>query len=320
MGPTPQPPESSGSYARAVNRPAGVAGPSPRVSVVVPTYQRRGLVVEAVDSILAQTEPDFEVLVVDDGSTDGTSDLLRERYGAEPRVRTIHQPNGGTASARNRGLGEARAPWTAFLDSDDLWTADHLERQLAFAAAHPGSDLIACDVRYHGPWDRKETTIFSRRSWRAPDSLDAMLDGAWALPSGMLLRTQVGQAVGFSTAYRYSEDTEFLFRFNARGHRLVANPDVLALWRRHHGGPHAPQKIDQTHEMACEHLQMLEAFAHRARPGSRVHYQIARHRAVLLVNQGRWSEARPHLWRWWRSRPDSTRALRHLLRSLVARR
>jgi glycosyltransferase involved in cell wall biosynthesis len=287
---------------------------------VIPTYQRRTLVAEALESVLAQTEPGFELIVVDDGSTDGTSEFLAGRYGGDPRVRTIRQPNGGTAAARNRGLEEARAPWTAFLDSDDLWSPDHLERQLAFATARPDADLVVCDAHYHGPWRRREATVFGRRRWRAPDSLDAMLDGAWALPSAMLVRTTVGRALGFSTAYRWSEDTEFLFRFHAAGHRLVANPAVLAVWRRHRGGTDAPQKIDQRRAMATEHLQMMEAFAHRASRGSRVHYQLARRRALLLVAQRRWAEARPHLWRWWRSRPGSTRALRHLLRSLFARR
>ncbi len=297
---------------RLVARPA-------RVSVVVPTYQRRRLVGEALASVLVQSEADFEVIVVDDGSTDGTLESLAPLAARDPRVRLLRKGNGGTASARNAGLDAACAEWTAFLDSDDLWVPDCLERQLAFAAAHPESDMVLCDVRYEGAWGRQEASIFTAPGWLAPDSLGAMLDGAWALPSGMLVRTALGRRLRFSTEFQHSEDTEFLFRFHAEGHRTCIHPAVLALWRRHDGGEGAPQKIEASLAMEREQTRMLARYAHLAGPRSRLHGRIARAQALDLVEAGRWREARPHLWRWWRRRPDSMRALRYLLRSLLAR-
>ena len=291
---------------------------SPRVAIVVPTFNRRRLVLEAVESVLAQTLSDFELIVVDDGSTDGTGDEIAQRYADEPRLRYVHKENGGTASARNRGLDEVRAPLTAFLDSDDLWAPEYLETQLAALEAHPEADLVLCDARLEGGWKREGATIRSRPSWRVPDSLDAMLNGAWALPSCMLLRTDVVKKLRFSTDYRHSEDTEFLFRFNAEGHTCIENPVVLAVWRKHAGGDQAAQKMDQKEGMLLEHLEMLEAYADRAKDTKRAHYQINRKRALYLSRNKRWREARPYLWRWWRYKPDSMRALRYLIRSLFA--
>src|SRR2546423_455961 len=105
---------------RAINRP--MTGRAPAVSVLVPTYQRRAAVALAVRSILAQTYRDFEVIVVDDGSTDGTEDEV-----APLGVRYLWQENRGVSAARNAGLWVARGRIIAFLDSDNMWYPDHLE-------------------------------------------------------------------------------------------------------------------------------------------------------------------------------------------------
>ena len=291
--------------------------PLPRVSIVIPTFNRKRLLAEAIASVLAQGEQDFELIVVDDGSTDGTAEDLATRHADEPRLRVVRQTNGGSGPARNRGLAEARAPWTAFLDSDDLWDADYLERQLAFAEAHPDADLVIADLRLEGPWERDAATVFTRKAWRAPDSLDAMLEGAWALPSSMLVRTEVARAVGFASEFRHSEDTEFLFRFHAEGHRLEVHPAILGAWRRHGGEGGAAQKIEQASAMGSEHLLMFEKYARTTGRRRAVRRRIARLHALLMVREGRWREARPYLWTWWRLRPDSTRALRYLVTSWV---
>jgi len=113
---------------------AAAAGPlsgGPCVTVVMPTYNRAALLPRTVDAVLAQGFGDFELLVVDDGSTDGTAELLAQRYGHEPRLRVLRQANGGVSAARNRGLAEARGEFIAFLDSDDLWLPWKLQLQVA---------------------------------------------------------------------------------------------------------------------------------------------------------------------------------------------
>lgn len=109
------------------------------VSVIIPTYNRADLVQEAVASVLAQSFRDFEVLVVDDGSTDGTEAALAP-YASRLRL-LRRESRGGVSAARNTGIKAARGEWLAFLDSDDLWLPDKLSRQLAYLARHPELNL-----------------------------------------------------------------------------------------------------------------------------------------------------------------------------------
>lgn len=108
----------------------------PQVSVVIPTYNRAVQVFKAVDSVLSQTFRDFEVIVVDDGSTDNTEFVLKA-FGN--KIQYIYQPNGGVSRARNTGIKAARAGLIAFLDSDDLWLPHKLQAQVDFFAANPSA-------------------------------------------------------------------------------------------------------------------------------------------------------------------------------------
>lgn len=100
--------------------------PAPQISVVIPTYNSGALLKQTLDSALNQTVAPLEIIVVDDGSTDGTADWIAANYGA--RVRLIRQCNGGVAAARNTGWRAAQGQWIAFLDHDDVWHSDKLER------------------------------------------------------------------------------------------------------------------------------------------------------------------------------------------------
>src|ERR1700751_5211074 len=101
---------------------------NPKVSVVIPTYNRAEKVRDGIESILAQTLTDLEIIVVDDGSSDNTGKILGETVGG--RIRYYAQTNQGASVARNKGIEEARGEWIAFLDSDDFWEKDKLECQL----------------------------------------------------------------------------------------------------------------------------------------------------------------------------------------------
>ena len=115
---------------------------APLVTVIIPTYNRAGLVQEALASVKAQTFRDFEIVVVDDGGTDGTFEALA----ADPDFRVLRHPcRRGVAAARNTGVAAARGEWLAFLDSDDLWRPDKLARQMAFLESRPRMRLCQTD-------------------------------------------------------------------------------------------------------------------------------------------------------------------------------
>jgi glycosyltransferase involved in cell wall biosynthesis len=115
-----------------------------RISAVIPTYNRGRHVGRAIESVLAQTCPPSEIVVIDDGSSDDTPSIV----GAYPQVRYIRQQNRGVASARNRGVREAAHEWIAFLDSDDCWAPEHLERmRSAICATHGMAALYFADLR-----------------------------------------------------------------------------------------------------------------------------------------------------------------------------
>jgi glycosyltransferase involved in cell wall biosynthesis len=118
------------------------------VSVVIPTYNRARFIVQAVESVLDQTYRNFEVIVVDDGSTDHTEALIRERFGQNKRVRYIRQKNSERCEARNNGIRNSRGEFIAFLDSDDLWRPDKLEKQMECFSRHPDTDLVFSDFSY----------------------------------------------------------------------------------------------------------------------------------------------------------------------------
>ncbi len=120
--------------------------PDPLVSVITPTFNRAYCLGRTLDSALAQTHAALEVLVIDDGSTDGTRKLVLGRYGGDGRVRYAHQPNAGVAAARNHGLRLARGEFVAFLDSDDVWKPWKLEAQLACLRCLPHAGMIWSDM------------------------------------------------------------------------------------------------------------------------------------------------------------------------------
>lgn len=113
------------------------------VSIVMPAYNAARTIRDSIESVQAQTVQDWELIVIDDGSKDSTADILREMAAADERIRFLqNEKNSGASYTRNRAIELASGEWIAFLDSDDLWRPEKLEKQLAMAEAHP--DMVIC--------------------------------------------------------------------------------------------------------------------------------------------------------------------------------
>jgi glycosyltransferase involved in cell wall biosynthesis len=207
----------------------------PETSVIIPTWNRRDMVARAIDSVLAQTRPVEEVIVVDDGSTDGTGEFLAQRYGE--RITLLAQANAGVSAARNRGLAAARGRYLALLDSDDVWLPEKTERQVAFLDAHPEIGMVLCDVFRVGV-DGALIDVFERRRQIPEDgqALQWVLRDPALAPLSALMRREVYEDVGgFDPTLRTAEDLDFHLRVAARwGIGVVAEPLARAL-RGHDG-------------------------------------------------------------------------------------
>ena len=130
---------------------------TPTVSIVVPVYNKAPYVRRCVASIRAQTMPDFEAIVVDDGSTDSSHDDFSQACEGDPRFLLVRQPNGGVSRARNTAIGHARAPMVAFLDADDEWAPDYLRAIVDTAARHPEAVIVG--TAYTVIYDDTQTIV-----------------------------------------------------------------------------------------------------------------------------------------------------------------
>lgn len=207
----------------------------PLVSAILPVFNRAGSVVRAIESVLCQTYRNVELILVDDGSTDGTSALL-ERY--RGRATIFRQPNEGAYAARNLALRHAGGSLVAFIDSDDAWLPDKLERQVPLM--RPEVALVYGDIEIlDAPQDearRARRTGFARVTPRRGRVLEAFASGNFVPTCTALVRkSALEEAGGFSEDSRISADYLAWFRI-ARRHELDFVPAPVALYTLHEAG------------------------------------------------------------------------------------
>ena len=181
----------------------------PKVSVIIPTYNRKGLVPEAIDSVIAQTYKDFEVIVIDDGSTDGTGKMLEEKYG--DKIGYFYKENGGCASARNYGIRMARGEYISFLDSDDWYTPEKLEDQVRILDNNPQYGFVSSDIVYLDG-GQKYLIKVSRPDKNGKVAYPLFLTTYFCLPASLFRRECFDKAGYFDESMRYNEDTDLLLR------------------------------------------------------------------------------------------------------------
>ena len=198
------------------------------VSVVMPVHNGQQFIRQSIESALAQIGCDVELIVIDDGSTDNTAEIVRS-YGSQ--VQYVFQENAGPAAARNRGIAMAQHEWIAFLDADDLWQQDKLAIQLELAR-ETGAPLIYSNTQNFGCDD-----VAKLRA--SPESMPAgdvyrqlLLDNFVTLSSVLIHSGTVRSAHGFRTAYRGTEDWDLWLRLAASGVEFqpVREPLVKYRW------------------------------------------------------------------------------------------
>ncbi len=213
----------------------------PTVSVIIPAYNCEQYIAQTVDSVLAQTQADVELIVVNDGSTDRTREILAG-YGA--RLRIVEQPNAGVCAARNRGLREARGGFVCLMDHDDYWFADKLQRQVDALQRAPEIGVVYADFIL---WARRGADgAFPEPAEFDPgavaDEIDAEFSGwiyhqflldCWMLTSTAMFRAEVFRECGvFDESLPYSEDWELWFRVSRR-YRFQKFRRPNTLYRQH---------------------------------------------------------------------------------------
>jgi glycosyltransferase involved in cell wall biosynthesis len=189
------------------------------VTALIPTYNMAHFVRQAVDSVLAQSRPVDEVIVVDDGSTDNTAEVLAPYEG---RLRRVLKKNGGLASARNAGLREAKGDFIALLDADDLWQPDKMEKQMGFLAQHPGIDFLFGDYcNFSDETDNEEPEIkcpamhdyLVANASNLTQIFDCLLEENVVLPSTVVFRWSCLERTGyFDEKLRRVEDLDLWLR------------------------------------------------------------------------------------------------------------
>ena len=185
---------------------------TPLVSVIIPTYNRGWAIAEAVDSVLKQDFSDYELIVVDDGSTDNTADILQS-YGSA--ITVIYQSNKGVSAARNTGIGASAGQLIAFLDSDDLWLPRKLSRQVAFFETHPDAMINQTQEQ----WIRNGVRVNPRNRHHKFSGMifERSLELCLVSPSAVMVRRHLFETVGmFDIDLPACEDYDLWLRVSCR--------------------------------------------------------------------------------------------------------
>jgi len=203
----------------------------PHVSIIVPAYNAAATLGAALDSALAQTYRDFELLAVDDGSTDNTAAIL-DRYGES--IRVIRQANAGLSAARNAAMKVARGDLAAFLDADDLWLPEMLERTVAVLDSDPACVLAFTDLTLI---DSRGVPLSSSLVGHGKDhapTLDEMLHSLWPImPSAVVMRRAVLERIGgFNEEFRsYGYEDAWCWMLAREQGEFRFIPEKLVKWR-----------------------------------------------------------------------------------------
>lgn len=282
----------------------------PRISVVMPVYNGQRYVKKAIGSILSQTFQDFEFIIVDDGSTDKTPEILKAAAILDSRIRVVTRENRGISPSLNEGLALARGDLIARMDADDISLPNRFALQVAYLDAHPDCGLVGGQIIFTDPHDRP--LIKMRHPLDHAEVLDTMMKGTESLSHPtVMFRRKIAQAIGgYSLRFEHAEDIDFFLRMGEQA--KVANlPDLVLRYRQHQksiGFVHAQ-------EQAAAHSRAIREAAKRTGAPDPEPVRIGAVGAKHAINE-RWAwwalrdghlqTARLYAWRVLRQRPLAT--------------
>lgn len=214
----------------------------PLVSVLMPCYNAEETLPEALESLVSQTLPDFEVIAVDDGSSDASPEILRRWELQVPRFRVLTQPHAGIVRALKRGLAACRAPLIARMDADDRSHPCRLEKQVRYLETHPAVALVSCLVRGYQPGRGLGPGFVVYIEWLNSLVSDAdirreiFIESPLVHPSILIRREWLDRAGGYQDC-GWAEDYDLWLRLYLAGTRFAKVPEVLLDWRE------SPQRL-----------------------------------------------------------------------------
>ena len=200
-----------------------------KISVIIPTYNRKHTLQRAIDSVLVQTFKPFEIIIVDDGSEDGTREWLLKNY---PSVQYIHQPNNGVSSARNKGIQISQGSWIALLDSDDEWMPEKLESQSRFIEVNRDSSFCHTNEI----WIRNGVRVNQMKKHKkfGGDIFKHCLDICRISPSSSIIKKDVFEEVGaFDESLTVCEDYDLWLRVTAKFNILFLDEPLIKKYGGH---------------------------------------------------------------------------------------
>lgn len=228
---------------------------TPAISIVMPCYNGARHLAQSVASVQAQTRGDWELIIVDDGSRDDSWALMQALAAADPRIVPLQQTNAGAAAARNTGLAQARGRLLAFLDSDDTWRPEFLERMSAALAGREDEALAYCGWQNIGV-GREGSQPFVPPEYETPDKIEKLLGGCrWPIHGAMLGMAAIRRHGAFDTALSSCMDYDLWLRLGSVM-PLVRVPEVLAFYHFHDG----EQITKNRSRIAFNHLRAQRKF------------------------------------------------------------
>ena len=261
----------------------------PRVSVLLPVYNEERFLEQAAESILRQTESNFELIVVDDGSTDGSRALLERLAASDRRIKPVHQPHKGIVAALNRGIQEASGRYVARMDADDLAHPKRLELQAQYLDLHPEIGMVGSRVEYLGDAGRNRgLALFLFVEWSnslvEPRDIELyrFVETPFVHPS-VMFRRELSERLGTYREGPFPEDYELWLRWLEGGAGMAKLEETLLSWRER------AQRLTRT-----DSRYSVEAFYRIKAPYMYrwLEKHNPRHPAVIVWGSGRTSRQR----------------------------